>query len=316
MRILIAATILLAAAAEAAPQTYWVCVDDKGHKTAQDHPCPESNPTQRPGAAPEQRSATSATPDVRSRPRAAMDYSAISKAAWTGTGWVLLALLAAFSLKVLLRLGRKPRAARKATRDVIPYTAEPQIAPGLAPNSSPNGWTLGLIRELEWLRFEELCCEVWKARGYKAEMTSLGEDGGVDVVIRDEDGSASVVIQCKSWTQQPVGVERVRALWGAKDDFKAARAVLYGLSGFSDSARRFAQDKALDLLAGQDLLDQVRALPLPMQQTILDFVTRGDYVTPSCPTCGKKMVRRAIENGEMWGCPSYPRCRSRMLPVR
>lgn len=320
MRVLLAALILLSGAAHAASTEYWVCVDEKGRKTAQDHPCPPSGArvdaqqpkAQVPDSSPQKKSA-------RPPKQQAPDFSSIFKVAWKAAAWILLALAVVAAFKIAPAVIAKSRRPRDTTvPDRIPFIADPGIpALRLAHGPAIKDWSLALIRELEWKRFEELCCEVWKARGYEAEMTSLGEDGGVDVIVRDSrHASPLAVIQCKSWSSSPVGVEPVRALWGAKDHFQADRAVIYGLSGFSESAQRFAKDKALDLYTGQDLLEQVRALSVPEQRAILEHVTRGDYVTPTCPKCGQKMVLRVGDKGEAWGCPSFPRCRARMIPLR
>jgi restriction system protein len=176
-----------------------------------------------------------------------------------------------------------------------------------------QAWSLALIRALEWKRFEELCEGFWKAKGYPAELTAPGADGGVDVLIRDRRDTTRIfaVIQCKSWQSKPVGVETVRALWGAKYHFGAQLAIFYGLSGFTPDAQRFADEKHLSLIHGGKLLVQILSLPYEDQQALLQHVTRDDYTTPTCPSCDVKM-RRRNGNGrftDFFGCSNYPRCK-------
>lgn len=56
-------------------------------------------------------------------------------------------------------------------------------------------------------------------------------------------------------------------------------------------------------------------LPAAAQLQLLAFATEGDYTTPSCPSCGVKMIKRESKRGVFWGCRHYPRCRQ-MLGVR
>lgn len=46
--------------------------------------------------------------------------------------------------------------------------------------NKPNTWTVKLIQDLEWKRFEELSVAYYLEKGIKAETTQLGADGGID----------------------------------------------------------------------------------------------------------------------------------------
>jgi restriction system protein len=248
----------------------------------------------------------------------------------------ILILGAIFAIRIVPALRRRPNfrdGKRRPGPQEAPVSAPPQ-SPGttshpesapMARNSTPppprpTAWNLDLLRALEWKRFEEVCEGVWSLTGYPARATPLGPDGGVDVIIADKSDPATVfaIVQCKSWTSNVVGVEKVRALWGAKDHFKARLAVLYGLSGFSEDARAFANGKDLKLISGDELLRQIQSLPEVDQQALLADVTRGDYTTPSCPQCGTKMSLHPGRDGRpgFWGCPEFPRCRPTPIPVR
>ena len=65
-------------------------------------------------------------------------------------------------------------------------------------------------------------------------------------------------------------------------------------------------------LAGTDLLAKLQDLEADTQASLLRFATRGDFTTPSCPSCGIKMVRKTPKGGGdvFWGCPNFPRCRT------
>ncbi|WP_408021560.1 topoisomerase DNA-binding C4 zinc finger domain-containing protein [Solemya pervernicosa gill symbiont] len=65
------------------------------------------------------------------------------------------------------------------------------------------------------------------------------------------------------------------------------------------------------------MLSMILELPTDAQQRLLSMATSGDYKTPSCPSCGEKMVVRTTKKGtqtgkQFWGCSHYPRCRQTM----
>lgn len=221
-------------------------------------------------------------------------------------------------------LAASPSWERYGSESAAPNRAEPASPSRSTPTanaaSAPFAWNIALIRELEWKRFEELCAQFWSSKGYPARLSGPGADGGVDVVIADQRDPARTfaVAQCKSWSSKPVGVEAVRALWGAKDHFKAQLALFYGLSGFTQDARAFAEGKHLKLISGEELLQQIEAMPAADQAALLAEVTRGDYTTPTCPTCDIKMSRRPGRDGkpDFWGCNNYRRCGARPIVCR
>lgn len=67
-------------------------------------------------------------------------------------------------------------------------------------SEKPNTWTLKLIQDLEWKRFEELSVAYYLEKGIRAETTPLGADGGIDIKLyQDNSGKATTIIQCKAW---------------------------------------------------------------------------------------------------------------------
>lgn len=57
-------------------------------------------------------------------------------------------------------------------------------------------------------------------------------------------------------------------------------------------------------------VERVMATPRDPQESAKDARERRVKMsTPSCPQCGREMLRRSGKYGEFWGCPSYPACR-------
>ena len=203
--------------------------------------------------------------------------------------------------------------------DALDREFERRHNPSITDATKPTEWTLGLIKDLEWKRFEDLCANYFKAKGHRAEVTKHGADGGIDILLYGISHPDKVlgVIQCKSWKERVVGVGSIRELFGVMTDAGCPLGIFVTISGYSKDAEAFAVGKHIKLLDAQKLLDLIRSLPAPQQAELLDKVTLGDYKTPSCPSCGIKLVMRTAGKGSnkgsrFWGCQNYPRCRYTM----
>jgi len=177
-------------------------------------------------------------------------------------------------------------------------------------------WSLDLLRALEWKRFEEVCAEYFRQLGTLAKTTKFGADGGVDIrTYSSKDHSIVHVIQCKAWSYR-VGVKEVRELFGVMIHQAAPKGILMTTSVFSGDAVAFAkkQGSRLFLIDGPKFISMIGGLPEAKRKHLLSFATEGDYTTPTCASCGIKMIWR--EKGEFWGCKNYPRCKSTLRVKR
>lgn len=196
---------------------------------------------------------------------------------------------------------------------ITPLTSHDRLAPQSFVGS---GWSLGLLRAIEWKRFEDLTAAYFGEVGFIAKTTGLGADGGVDVELYlPNETMPDAFVQCKAWApSQPVGVKPIRELFGVMAADGVDRGVFVTTSTFTDEATAFARGKALELVNAEALLDRIHELPADAQLRLLARATEGDYTTPSCPKCGTKMVHRTAGKGRdagesFWGCANYPRCR-------
>ena len=112
------------------------------------------------------------------------------------------------------------------------------------------------IRALSWREFEELVAEAFRREGYRVvENTKAGADGGVDIRLR-RDGRL-VLVQCKHWNSNNVGVSVVREMCGVMMDERAAGVVIVCSGGFTRDAWGFAKDKPVRLVDGRALLRMI-----------------------------------------------------------
>jgi len=172
-------------------------------------------------------------------------------------------------------------------------------------------WSLELLRAIDWKRFEEVCAEYFRVCGFHATTKSHGPDGGIDVILYSPQDKSTVVnvVQCKQWKKQ-VGPRALRELLGVMTDMKVARGTFVASSTFNDEARRIAVENRIHLIDGQGFLEQILKRSPADQQRLLAVATQGDYLTPSCPSCGAKLVKRENRKGRsrFWGCSNFPRC--------
>lgn len=176
-------------------------------------------------------------------------------------------------------------------------------------------WSLDLLRALEWKRFETLSAAYFEALGLKARVAGPGSDGGVDIrLFQGADDKPSILVQCKAWSTEPVGVAIVRELYGVMKHQDVAEGIVMTTSTFTPDARDFPKSSDLHLIDGQDLLAKILALPVQQQLALLRHATAGDFTTPTCPSCGSTMVARKGHGRStgFWGCPRFPVCRAKL----
>lgn len=190
----------------------------------------------------------------------------------------------------------------------------------LARQIDTTRWSLDVLKALEWKRFEMLCGEYFRELGFRAESTRGGPDGaiGLRLYARGE-RVAGILVQCRSWRTPQVGPKEVRELFASMAAEGVKEGILVACGTITPDARTFVVGRDIHLIDGEDLLAKLGVLGDETQASLLRFATRGDYVTPTCPSCGIKMVRRAPKSGgggAHWGCPNFPRCRSTLAAGR
>lgn len=222
------------------------------------------------------------------------------------------------------RLNQKPSANRKK----INSREEPSINPSNlksyldtqqlneavvieeAEISIDQRWTLELINSLDWKRFEELCGFYHDEIGIKNQQTSLGEDGGIDLILFENNSDEpAAIVQCKKWSN-PVGVRNLREFLGVMQHNKVGRGIYVTSDTFNDKAIVFARENNIELVDGVGLLSKIKVLSVNAQERIYNKVISGDFTIPTCVKCGAKMSLKKSGERQFWGCSRYPKCRS------
>lgn len=172
------------------------------------------------------------------------------------------------------------------------------------------------IRDLSWKQFEELVGEAYRRQGYTvSENEGAGPDGGVDIWLIK--GGNRILVQCKQWKTQKIGVKVVREMYGLITAHQAAGAIIITSGLFTQEAKTFARDKPLDLVEGQQLAAMIESVRKSGAEQTVQAPRSTEVIAqanPLCPNCGSEMILRTAKKGsnagqQFWGCSQYPKCR-------
>jgi len=173
---------------------------------------------------------------------------------------------------------------------------------------------IATIRNLSWQQFEHLVGEAYRRKGYSVlETGGGGADGGVDLILRSN--GKTVLVQCKRWKTQSVGVDKVRELFGVVIAEKATGGILVSSGNFTNAAQSFAEGKPITLVDGRELTRLVQDVKTNSKADVsVPPVSSAPNQKPACPRCGIPMVIRTARKGtnsgaQFYGCSNFPRCR-------
>lgn len=229
-----------------------------------------------------------------------------------GLKWAAKQALQDEESRIAQSLRREPRLAAVPERDFYPTWRTSTEKPSTV---QPEEWSLQLLRMLEWKRFEEVATAYYRMKGYDAEATCTGADGGVDIVIKTkQDSTPFCIVQCKAFHTRQVGVKPVRELLGVMSARDIKLGVFMTTSEFTGEARELASANNIKLINGREFLDEIQKLAPDDRKNLLLLATEGDFTTPTCVSCNVKMTWR--DGGAykpFWGCVNYPRCKNKLF---
>jgi restriction system protein len=160
------------------------------------------------------------------------------------------------------------------------------------------------IRQLHWRNFEELVAEAYRRQGYRVTEGGFGADGGIDLELRKDE--ELILVQCKQWKAQKVGVSVVREMFGVLTACNANKVIVICSGKFTQQAIDFASDKPVTLIDGNELLSLIQKVQTePKVEAIKQNV---------CPRCGSELIERQAKRGAstgnaFLGCSAFPKCR-------
>ncbi|MGE8250861.1 MAG: restriction endonuclease, partial [Stenotrophomonas bentonitica] len=140
----------------------------------------------------------------------------------------------------------------------------------------------------------------------------------IDLILR-KDGRR-ILVQCKQWKRQQVGVSVVREMAGLLAHHRADAVRIVCIGAFTRDAEAFAQGKPIELMDGATLLEMIQAsrnadvwptAPNPRIEPKIAPPKETPALSEGCPRCGSTLVQRTNRRtGEsFFGCSQFPRCR-------
>jgi len=115
------------------------------------------------------------------------------------------------------------------------------------------------LKRLGWSEFEHLCKLLFEEEGWRVrENEKKGADGGVDLWMKRRRTEA--IVQCKRYEDARVTIKVVREMYGLLYEYDAKCAYIVTTSEFTKECYRFVEDKPIELINGETLLQRIRAL--------------------------------------------------------
>ena len=179
-------------------------------------------------------------------------------------------------------------------------------------------FNFGLLRKMEWHRFEIVCAEYLRGMGYEVLEVGFGERHGVDLeVFLPGKTSLFNVVRCVV-SEKRVAESLIKEFIKSMQSRNVNEGMVFSVRGFDDKAKKLAEGYRIALVDGETLCSRVRSLNLELRNALLQVALDGDYTTPTCANCGIRLVLRRKTGrhatDEFWGCINHPVCKTH-IPI-
>lgn len=177
----------------------------------------------------------------------------------------------------------------------------PKIAPhATAPQN--DFWSKELLFRLDWSLFQKLTISLVEKGGYKARLIKTGPGGeSLYSVLGGLIKRPQVYVGFSAWRTPKVPVDDVKALYSRIIHDDIPKGVYLSAGTFADEVYEFAHGRMLELIDAEKLLTTLRRLPIRERDRLLHDMTLGDFTSPTCPSCGAKMILRDTAAPEVDG---------------
>ena len=172
-----------------------------------------------------------------------------------------------------------------------------------------------VVRAMEWRNFELLICGALRQEGYRIdERGGSGPNGEIDLIATK--ARQRLLIQCKHWKTQQVGVSVIRELNGVVAARRADGGIVVTGGTFTKEARDFARGCRIRLIGGESLQQIIAAAQMKPSAQLSPSIPSA----PRCPKCGAGMVDYVARQGKFagkhfWACSLYPKCTGIVLAL-
>jgi cytoskeletal protein CcmA (bactofilin family) len=164
------------------------------------------------------------------------------------------------------------------------------------------GWSPELISGLDWARLSEMARAIAAAAGCELAGSRIMPDGAVIFGMIEEPRSAKArraMVKIAPWNEWGATPKTVQRFAQEVSTARNTRGILIAPAGFSPAALSTAQELRIEAVDAVGLDAAVRALPGDKSDFLFVVTTAGDFSTPTCPICMKKLQRVEQEAPEL-----------------
>lgn len=159
-------------------------------------------------------------------------------------------------------------------------------------NQATTSWLssrkhIGNIHDLSPRELEEFVSELYSRLGYQTVLTKQVGDDGIDVIANM--GNSKYAIQVKQ-TNHPTGSPVMQKLYGSMGHIMADGGICVSTGGFTTEARRFVENKNIELIDAKDLLKLVEIALSENDNTTTQYGNENNIEPkhPAIKTCKGK----------------------------
>ncbi|MBY9081014.1 restriction endonuclease [Paenibacillus sp. HN-1] len=162
------------------------------------------------------------------------------------------------------------------------------------------------IDKMEGVQFEKYLGHLFRAQGYKAEVTKAAGDYGADLLLQ-KDGK-KIVVQAKRYSKN-VGIKAVQEAQASIAHYGAAEAWVVSNRDYTQAAYDLARSNHVRLINREALIEMILAMNPGAAPSPKAVIAEMPVDELTCPKCGSKLVLLNGPKGQFYGCSSFPKCR-------
>lgn len=198
--------------------------------------------------------------------------------------------------------------------DLVELGAQLESSIAIRQSQPRPSFSIEILSTMDWLRFELLVQLYFEHTGYRVVRTGHGPDGGIDMRLYLGDATKpDSIVQCKRKQQNGyVSATDARAFAFVVSRERAPQGRLITTGRISAATQREIMPSVL-VTTGDEISELLNALPPTAQASIRKEVFAGDWITPSCVTCGRKEIHDSNNKNQ---CRDHPCRNTRSLFVQ
>lgn len=162
----------------------------------------------------------------------------------------------------------------------------------------PERWSADLIASLDWMRLVELARALAANAGCQLAGSRVLIDGSVVFGMIENPGTAHAgraLVKVAAWNEWGATPEIIEQFASEVRTAKNARGILIAPGGTTRAAVQRAGELRIELVDAVGLDATLASLPPDKSDFFFVVATAGDYRTPTCPVCLKKMSRVVVD---------------------